>query len=133
MDGITDTEGNDDTNGTGGNDEDTNGTGGNNTDLDDDDLAYLLEIENKIKEMKLQWAQEEGDDAAFIESKIRDMEEFLADAKQQLGLEEDTDMVDAAKIKKRGREDVIDGEEESDASGGGVGGFLERIVKVTRK
>ena len=63
--------------------------------------------------MKLEWAKVDGEDAAFIESKIRDMEEFVAEAKKDLGLDEDIDMADAAKYKKRGRDEVDDAEEES--------------------
>lgn len=46
--------------------------------------------------MKLEWARAEGEDAAFIESKIRDMEEFLLECKKELGLAEDAEMKDAA-------------------------------------
>ena len=99
----------------------------------DDDIVYLMKIEEKIKEMKLEWAQANESDAAFIEDKIRDMEEFLADAKKELGIAEDTEMKDATKNKKRGRGEVGgDGDGDGEAVGGDDGenaGFLARFKR----
>ena len=86
----------------------------------DEDLQALIRLEDKIKAMKVAWAKAEGDDAAFIESKIRDMEEFLADAKKDLGLDDDTEMKDAAKHKKRGRGDVEGSDAEDEGSANAV-------------
>ena len=86
----------------------------------DDDLEALIRIEDKIKTMKVEWAKAEGDDAAFIESKIRDMEEFLVDAKNDLGLNDDTEMKDAAKYKKRGRGEVEGNDAEDEGSANAV-------------
>ena len=92
-------------------------------DLDEEDLSYLLQLENKIKLMKVEWAKAQGDDAAFIESKIRDMQEFLTDAKQQLGITEDVDMMESAKYRKRGRGEVIDDEDGDEGESGDTGLF----------
>lgn len=88
----------------------------NDMDVDDDDITVLISIEEKIKEMKLEWAKASGEDAEFIEGKIRDMEEFLRDAKKELGIAEDTEMKDAASNKKRGRCEVVDGDGDGDTT-----------------
>ena len=93
----------------------------------EEDIKRLVDVENMIKKMKLEWAKADGEDAAFIEGKIRDMEEFLSEAKAGLGIDQDTDMQDAAKTKKRGRDDVID--DDADADDSGNGGFLGRFKR----
>ena len=79
--------------------------------IDPDDLAYLKEIAAKIDELKIEWAKADGDDAAFIQSKIEEMEEFLAEAKKEFGLLDDVDMTESGKYRKRGLGDDDDDDE----------------------
>lgn len=87
-----------------------------------------MNVEAKIKEMKVEWAKADGEDAAFIESKIRDMEEFLIEAKKELGIDVDTEMKEATENKKRGRNDVVDSDEDAAGNSEEEGeGFLARF------
>lgn len=98
----------------------------NNQNMEDDDMEEdikrLMQVETMIRKMKLEWAKAEGEDAAFIEGKIRDMEEFLTEAKAGLGIDQDIDMQDAAKYRKRERSDVLDddGDVADDSGNGGI-------------
>lgn len=98
-------------------------------DEEDEDIRSLMNLEEKIKQMKVEWAKADGEDAAFIEMKIRDMEEFVADAKAQLGIAVDVEMKDAAMRRKRDRSDVLGDNTTVEGGNDGGGGIFSRFKK----
>ena len=73
-------------------------------DLDEEELDFLIDLEAKILAMRRESATAASrEDAAFIENKIKEMEEFIREAKTELGIPFDADMTLETANKKRGR------------------------------
>lgn len=73
-------------------------------DLDEEELDFLIDLEAKILVMRRESATAASrEDAAFIEKKIKEMEEFIREAKTELGIPVDAEMTLETANKKRGR------------------------------
>ena len=91
-----------------------------------EDLDYIIDLENKILALRREAATAANiEDANFIDAKIKDMEEFVKEAKIEFGFAVDEDMTLETANKKRGRKNKngnADADAAAAAGGGGGGG-----------
>lgn len=91
----------------------------NEEDIDEEDMQFLQDLEAKILALRREAATAaNAEDAAFIAEKIKDMEEFVKEAKIEFGMVVDTDMT---VNKKHKNNSSSEGEDEASVVGNSNG------------